>query len=93
MPPLLARFRQSVPDQLPATGIAFRDVHSPNLPLPTLTPTLPHHKAEKSGSDQLFSSFNPAFVPQKLLGHKLFYGCGQVNNWPYFALILGFALV
>ena len=59
MPPLLARFRQSVPDQLPATGIAFRDVHSPNLPLPTLTPTLPHHKAEKSGSDQLFSSFNP----------------------------------
>ena len=59
MPPLLARFRQSVPDQLLATGIAFRDVHSPNLPVPTLTPTLPHHKAERSGSDQLFSSFNP----------------------------------
>ncbi|WP_368388493.1 hypothetical protein, partial [Schaalia turicensis] len=26
----------------------------------TLNQTFPHHKAEKSGSDQLFSSFNPS---------------------------------
>jgi len=74
MPPLLARFRQSVPDQLPATGIAFRDVHSPNLPLPTLTPTFPHHKAERSGSDQLFLSFNPKTSP---LGHIRRRGAGS----------------
>ena len=69
MPPLLARFRQSVPDQLPATGIAFRDVHSPNLPVPTLTPTLPHHKAEKSTFHQHILS--TLIVGPNQLKHRL----------------------
>ncbi len=88
MPPLLARFRQSVPDQLPATGIAFRDVHSPNLPVPTLTPTLPHHKAEKSTFHQHVLSCNPklkAVVTQNIDGLHQAAGSKRVlelhGNW------------
>ena len=34
-------------------------VHPQSWPPTTLNQTFPHHKAEKSGSDQLFLSFNP----------------------------------
>ena len=43
---------------LPAT----RFVHPQSWPPTTLNQTFSHHKAERSGSDQLFLSFNPTLV-------------------------------